>query len=144
MQRAPAPARAALSPYRAKRDFAKTPEPRGAAAPQPRGAAARARGTRAFVIQKHAARRLHYDLRLAIDGVMVSWAVPKGPSVDPRDKRLAVHVEDHPLAYNEFEGTMPEGHYGAGSVLIWDRGRWEPEGDPAAGLAQGKLAFRLH
>jgi bifunctional non-homologous end joining protein LigD len=94
-------------------------------------------------IQKHAARRLHYDLRLELDGVMKSWAVTKGPSLVPGAKRLAVQVEDHPVDYNTFEGTIPKGAYGAGIVLVWDRGRWFPEGDPHQGLKKGDLAFRL-
>ena len=98
---------------------------------------------KAFVIQKHAARRLHYDLRLELDGVMKSWAVTRGPSLVPGDKRLAVQVEDHPIAYNKFEGTIPEGEYGGGTVMIWDRGRWQPEGDPHKGLAKGHLSFTL-
>ena len=97
-----------------------------------------------FVIQKHAARRLHYDFRLELDGVLVSWAVPKGPSYDPADKRLAVHVEDHPLSYGSFEGTIPPKQYGAGTVIVWDKGTWEPIGDPHQGLKKGKLAFTLH
>jgi bifunctional non-homologous end joining protein LigD len=126
----------ALRAYNAKRDFARTPEPRGQV-----HAAERAR---AFVIQKHAATALHYDLRLELDGVMLSWAVPKGPSLDPADKRLAMRTEDHPLSYNTFEGTIPEGHYGAGNVIVWDRGQWEPTGDAHAGMAAGKLEFRIH
>jgi bifunctional non-homologous end joining protein LigD len=124
-----------LERYRVKRDFDKTPEPKGAL-----GTA----GDRlAFVIQKHAATRLHYDFRLELDGVMLSWAVPKGPSYDPKEKRMAVQVEDHPISYNQFEGTIPRGQYGAGTVIIWDRGTWQPVGDPRKGLAAGKLLFTL-
>ena len=100
--------------------------------PEPRGRAHRAKGNQ-FVIQKHAARRLHYDLRLELDGVMKSWAVTRGPSLVPDEKRLAIHVEDHPIEYNAFEGTIPQGEYGGGTVMVWDRGRWYPEGDPHAG-----------
>ncbi len=124
----------ALEIYRKKRKFDVTSEPRG-------GKAARA-GHR-YVIQKHAARRLHYDLRLELDGVMKSWAVTRGPSLDPAEKRLAVHVEDHPIEYNAFEGTIPQGEYGGGTVMIWDRGRWFPEGDPHKGYAKGHLEFTL-
>jgi bifunctional non-homologous end joining protein LigD len=124
----------ALQTYRAKRNFAVTPEPRGKAA--------KASGHQ-FVIQKHAARRLHYDLRLELDGVMKSWAVTRGPSLVPGEKRLAVQVEDHPIEYNAFEGTIPEGQYGGGTVMIWDRGMWEPEGDPHKGLKKGNLTFSL-
>ena len=106
-----------LQVYRQKRKFDVTPEPRGRAA--------RAKGNQ-FVIQKHAARRLHYDLRLELDGVMKSWAVTRGPSLVPGEKRLAVQVEDHPIEYNKFEGTIPQGEYGGGTVMIWDRGRWHP------------------
>ncbi|PNG26601.1 DNA ligase D [Methylocella silvestris] len=127
-----------LSTYRAKRDFARTAEPSGAAeiSAGPR---------RRFVIQKHAATRLHYDLRLELDGVFKSWAVTKGPSLDPHDKRLAVEVEDHPLDYGDFEGVIPKGQYGGGTVQLWDRGFWAPEGDktPEQALADGDLKFTL-
>ena len=123
-----------LSAYRAKRSLERTPEPAGAIG--------RADG-RLFVVHEHAARRLHYDLRLEMDGVLRSWAVPKGPSYDTADKRLAVLVEDHPLEYGDFEGLIPEGNYGAGAVIVWDRGQWLPVGDPAEGLEKGKLLFEL-
>ena len=123
-----------LQVYRRKRKFDVTPEPRGRAH--------RAKGNH-FVIQKHAARRLHYDLRLELDGVMKSWAVTRGPSLVPDEKRLAIHVEDHPIEYNAFEGTIPQGEYGGGTVMVWDRGRWYPEGDPHAGYKKGHLAFTL-
>src|SRR5438132_668669 len=109
---------------------------------EPRGHVARGKGNR-YVIQKHAARRLHYDLRLELDGVMKSWAVTRGPSLVPGEKRLAVEVEDHPIEYNKFEGTIPQGEYGGGTVMIWDRGRWFSEGDPHEGLEKGHLSFRL-
>jgi bifunctional non-homologous end joining protein LigD len=127
-----------LEKYRAKRDFEKTSEPSGEAAVAP---STRLR----FVIQKHDATRLHYDLRLELDGVFKSWAVTKGPSLDPQDKRLAVEVEDHPLAYGDFEGTIPKGQYGGGTVLLWDRGYWEPEGklSPQRQLEKGDLKFTL-
>ena len=127
---------ATLERYKAKRNFGKTPEPAGEVA--------QASERLAFVIQKHAASRLHYDFRLELDGVMLSWAVPKGPSYDPTDKRMAVQVEDHPVSYNRFEGTIPRGQYGAGTVIIWDRGHWQPVGDPRQGLADGKLLFTMH
>jgi bifunctional non-homologous end joining protein LigD len=126
----------ALKTYKAKRNFNITPEPAEGGLP--------GRGRLAFVIQKHWARRLHYDFRLELDGTMKSWAVPKGPSYDTHDKRMAVHVEDHPISYNEFEGTIPEKQYGAGKVIIWDRGTWEPVEDPRKGLRAGKLVFNLH
>jgi bifunctional non-homologous end joining protein LigD len=124
----------ALELYRKKRKFGVTAEPRGRKT---------RRGGNRYVIQKHAARRLHYDLRLELDGVMKSWAVTRGPSLDPGEKRLAVHVEDHPIEYNSFEGTIPQGEYGGGTVLIWDRGRWIPEGDPHKAYAKGHLDFVL-
>jgi bifunctional non-homologous end joining protein LigD len=128
---------APLSRYNAKRDFGATPEPRG----RPARKSHKALG---FVIQKHWASHLHYDFRLELDGVMVSWAVPKGPSFDPAVKAMAIHVEDHPVSYNSFEGTIPKGHYGAGAVIVWDRGSWTPVGDPREGLQKGKLLFHLH
>ncbi|MDC0722347.1 DNA ligase D [Nannocystis bainbridge] len=126
---------ASLDSYHRKRDFTRTSEPRGETPKR------RSQGE--FIIHKHAATRLHYDLRLEIDGVLKSWAVPKGPSLDPHDKRLAVHVEDHPLEYGGFEGTIPQGEYGGGSVVLWDRGRWYPEGDARADYRAGKLKFRF-
>ncbi len=133
---------AGLDTYRAKRDFTRTGEPSGETQkPRRRGAAAGAGGL--FVVHKHAARRLHYDLRLEYAGVLWSWAVTKGPSLDPGEKRLAVHVEDHPLDYASFEGMIPEGEYGAGAVIVWDEGRWTPQGDPAAGMKKGHIAFTL-
>ncbi|RXH19261.1 DNA ligase D [Bradyrhizobium guangzhouense] len=125
-----------LSTYRKKRDFEKTPEPSGKTAVAPSK-------QRRFVIQKHDATRLHYDLRLEFDGVFKSWAVTKGPSLNPHDKRLAVEVEDHPLDYGDFEGTIPEGQYGGGTVMLWDRGTWESD-DPEAGFRKGDLKFTLH
>jgi bifunctional non-homologous end joining protein LigD len=127
----------ALEKYRQKRDFRKTPEPKGAPARKA------AWGPLSFVIQKHAASRLHYDFRLELEGVLKSWAVPKGPSLDPGVKRLAVHVEDHPLEYGSFEGIIPEGEYGGGTVLLWDRGRWLPESEPKEAYHKGKLVFTL-
>jgi bifunctional non-homologous end joining protein LigD len=125
-----------LQRYVEKRNFAITPEPKGMRAKKSKALS--------FVIQKHWATRLHYDFRLELDGVLLSWAVPKGPSFDPRDKRMAVHVEDHPVSYGGFEGEIPRGQYGAGRVIVWDRGTWEPVGDPQEGMRQGKLVFRLH
>jgi bifunctional non-homologous end joining protein LigD len=154
----------ALAEYRRKRDFERTSEPSGAesagaesagaapGAPQAEPAATR----RVFVIHKHDASRLHFDLRLELDGVLKSWAVPKGPSLDPAERRLAVHVEDHPLEYAMFEGTIPEGEYGGGTVMLWDAGWWEPDEawmreakghavlSPAEALAKGDLKFVLH
>lgn len=124
-----------LKEYDSRRDFAKTPEPKGGRAKK---------GGRGFVVQKHDARALHYDFRLEHDGVLLSWAVTRGPSLDPADKRLAVRTEDHPLDYGGFEGVIPKGQYGGGTVMLWDRGAWEPEGDPEKGLEEGKLKFTLH
>ncbi len=132
--------RASLERYHAMRDFQRTPEPSGEAP----GVAAD--GTRRFVVQRHRARRLHYDVRLEIDGVLVSWAVPKGPTLDPDARHMAVHVEDHPLEYADFEGVIPKGEYGGGDVIVWDRGTWEPHGtdDPAAAVREGSLHVDLH
>ena len=127
-----------LTTYKAKRDFRQTREPSGQDAVKPTT-------RRRFVIQKHDATRLHYDLRLELDGVFKSWAVTRGPSLDPHDKRLAVEVEDHPLDYGDFEGTIPKGQYGGGTVMLWDRGYWEPEGTktPEQALAKGDFKFTL-
>ena len=125
-----------LQKYWTKRNFGITAEPKGTVG--------RSGAALTFVIQKHAARRLHYDFRLELDGTLKSWAVPKGPSLDPADKRMAVHVEDHPLDYATFEGVIPAGQYGAGSVIVWDRGTWVPTDDPREGYRQGKLKFELH
>jgi bifunctional non-homologous end joining protein LigD len=126
-----------LTTYRAKRSLDRTPEPGARAAPPAPSAGG------LFVVHMHAARRLHWDLRLEMDGVLQSWAVPKGPSPNPADKRLAVHVEDHPLEYGDFEGLIPEGNYGAGAVIVWDRGRWDPLEDAHEGMKKGKLLFEL-
>jgi bifunctional non-homologous end joining protein LigD len=127
-----------LAEYNRKRRFGVTPEPAG----KPGRAREKARE---FVVQKHRASRLHYDFRLEHDGVMLSWAVPKGPSLDPAQKRFAMQTEDHPIEYNQFEGVIPEGEYGGGTVMIWDRGTWEPEVDDVdAALAKGELKFTLH
>ena len=123
-----------LERYRAKRDFTRTPEPPGGkVTPE----------TSVFVVQKHAARRLHYDLRLQFGATLKSWAVPQGPSLDPAIRRLAVHTEDHPLEYADFEERIPQGQYGAGGMIVWDRGTWIPMGDPEAEYRKGTLKFRL-
>lgn len=145
-KKAPAKVRESLAPYLAKRDFEVTAEPSG-------DKPVRGGQALAFVVQKHEASHLHFDLRLEVDGVMKSWAVPKGPNVDPTVKRLAMEVEDHPIAYNPFEGTIPKGEYGGGTVMLWDRGTYTPDEvlpgeseNEAAGraLKAGKLAFTFH
>ncbi|MCW8193886.1 ATP-dependent DNA ligase [Proteobacteria bacterium 005FR1] len=125
----------ALATYNAKRDFRRTGEPRGRVSSSP--------GSHSFVIQKHAARKLHFDFRLELDGVLKSWAVTRGPSLDPKDKRLAVRTEDHPVDYQYFEGSIPRDEYGGGEMLIWDRGAWIPRNDPHDGLKRGVLKFEL-
>lgn len=130
------PVKSSLAKYRKKRNFSETAEPKGKAQ---KPAASKLR----FVIQCHDARRLHYDLRLELDGVFKSWAVTKGPSLDPHEKRLAVEVEDHPLDYGDFEGTIPQGEYGGGTVQLWDRGYWIPEAEPHEGMEKGSLKFTL-
>jgi bifunctional non-homologous end joining protein LigD len=125
-----------LAKYRAKRDFSKTMEPSGNEG--------RKSESRSYLIQKHAASRLHYDFRLELGGVLKSWAVTRGPSLNPVDKRLAVHVEDHPLDYGSFEGTVPQGQYGGGTVMLWDQGTWQPAGDAERDLARGNLTFTLN
>ena len=128
--------KSSLDTYRGKRDFERTAEPAGEADASEAG--------RLYVVQRHAARQLHYDFRLELDGVLKSWAVPRGPSLDPKQRPLAVHVEDHPIEYGSFEGVIPKGEYGGGTVMLWDQGRWEPIGDAAEGYARGDLKFRLH
>ena len=133
-----------LAEYNRKRNFALTREPPGeAVAPEAKSSKSPGRA-RQFVIQKHAATRLHYDFRLELEGVLKSWSVPKGPSLDPKVKRLAMMTEDHPMAYADFEGIIPKGEYGGGTVMLWDRGWWEPEYDPHKSYAKGHLQFTLH
>ncbi|MGC2034977.1 MAG: DNA polymerase ligase N-terminal domain-containing protein [Thermoplasmata archaeon] len=129
-----------LDEYRKKRKFDATPEPEGTSDPEvARG------GPLVYVVQKHAATALHYDFRLEWDGVLLSWAVPKGPSLDPTVKRLAMRTEDHPIEYSSFEGVIPAGQYGAGTVMLWDRGRWDPESvDVTESLERGDLKLTLH
>ncbi|HET9188247.1 MAG TPA: DNA polymerase ligase N-terminal domain-containing protein, partial [Acidothermaceae bacterium] len=129
-----------LAQYKRKRDFTRTPEPAGASSKKSKD------DVRHFVVQRHRARRLHYDLRFEIDGVLVSWAVPKGPTLDPNVKRAAVHVEDHPIEYADFEGVIPAGEYGGGDVIVWDRGTWEPHAtdNPAKAVADGELHVDMH
>src|SRR6202012_3651014 len=126
-----------LSKYQGMRDFSQTAEPSGKDAKVVPSEALR------FVIQKHAASHLHFDLRLEYEGTFRSWAVPKGPSLDPKDRRMAMEVEDHPLDYGDFEGTIPKGQYGGGTVMLWDRGFWQPEGDIGKMFAKGDLKFTL-
>src|SRR4051794_16040634 len=138
------PATGSLAPYRRKRNFARTPEPAGGSA-----VAGTAVGLRRFVVQRHRARRLHYDFRLEVDGVLVSWAVPKGPTLDPAVRRAAFRVEDHPIEYIDFEGVIPAGEYGGGDVIVWDAGIWQPREagdppDPGRALAAGELHVDLY
>ncbi|WP_259331325.1 DNA polymerase ligase N-terminal domain-containing protein [Legionella bozemanae] len=124
-----------IEPYRKKRNFNKTPEPKGGVSSET---------NYLFVIQKHAASHLHYDFRLELNGVLLSWAIPKGPCFDPSVKRLAMHVEDHPIEYGYFEGIIPEGQYGAGNVMLWDKGIWKPlDADPEKSYKSGHLRFEL-
>ena len=126
-----------LEAYRKKRNFRQTPEPSGKKRPS--------HGKAIFLVQKHDASRLHYDFRLAIEGVLVSWALPKGPTMDPAVRRLAARTEDHPIEYADFEGTIPQGEYGGGTVMLWDRGTYETEDDltPAQQLTRGEIKFTL-
>src|SRR3981081_2633610 len=125
----------ALTKYNKKRNFEETPEPKGKST---------AKNHFRFVVQRHNASRLHYDFRLELGGVLKSWAVTRGPSLNPEDKRLAVHVEDHPLDYGSFEGAIPQGQYGGGTVMLWDQGTWESTGNADRDLARGNLTFILH
>ena len=125
-----------LGRYNAMRDFGTTKEPSGKLRPTT--------GGNSYVIQKHAATALHFDFRLELDGVLLSWAVPKGPSLSTKERRLAVQTEDHPVEYRDFEGTIPKGEYGGGAVIVWDRGTWEPIGDPREGMKKGKLELIVH
>jgi bifunctional non-homologous end joining protein LigD len=134
--------RSRLATYRAKRRFDRTPEPAGGGAKKTKARRKQATGLR-YVIQKHAARNLHYDFRLEHGGVLWSWSVPKGPSLSPADRRLAVRTEDHPLEYADFEGVIPKGEYGGGTVMVWDTGTWQPEGDAADAMKKGRLTFEL-
>jgi len=127
-----------LAKYRTKRDFKVTSEPKGV------GRKNASKESLIFVVQKHQASHLHYDFRLEWGGVLLSWAIPKGPSLDPSIKRLAMAVEDHPVEYAKFEGIIPEGQYGGGTVMVWDQGTWEPEVDVESGLRNGELKFSLH
>lgn len=129
-----------LNVYQKKRNFNKSLEPSGSA----KSTVSKKPAAPIFVVQKHHASHLHYDFRLELGGVLKSWAIPKGPSLKPQDKRLAVMTEDHPLEYANFSGEIPEGEYGAGTVAIWDRGTWEPIGKPEDGIKAGKLVFLLH
>src|SRR3981189_194967 len=130
-----------LKDYARKRDFSRTGEPKPKPPPKPKRGAGDGFG---FVVQKHDARRLHYDLRLELDGTLKSWAVTRGPTLTVGEKRLAVRTEDHPVEYLDFEGNIPKGEYGGGTMIVWDRGTWLPDTDPQRGLAKGHLAFTLN